>query len=67
MTHHHNRYSVPVEHAHEKLILRAYPDRVEIGKGATTLAVHPRCWEREQDILDPQHYLSLLAQRPAGL
>lgn len=28
------------------------------------MATHPRCWEREQDILDPQHYLGLLARRP---
>lgn len=59
-----NRYSVPVEHAHAKLILRAFPERIEIALGAATLAVHPRCWDREQDILDPQHYLSLLARRP---
>jgi len=60
----HNRYSVPVEHAHEKLMLRAYPERVELVLGEERLAVHPRCWGREQDILDPQHYLSLLARRP---
>lgn len=59
-----NRYSVPVEHAHEKLLLRAFPDRVEIALGEETLAVHLRCWEREQDVLDAQHYLSLLARRP---
>lgn len=59
-----NRYSVPVEQAHEKLLLRAYPERIEIANHNQTLAVHPRCWGREQDVLDPQHYLSLLARRP---
>jgi len=27
---------------------------------------HPRCFEREQDILDPFHYLGLLEQRPGA-
>lgn len=61
---HHNRYSVPVEQAHENLLLRAYPLRVEITHQDRLVAQHPRCWGREQDILDPHHYLSLLARRP---
>jgi hypothetical protein len=59
-----NRYSVPVEHAHEQLLLRAFADRVEISNGVDVVGRHPRCWEREQDILDPLHYLSLLEQKP---
>lgn len=59
-----NRYSVPSSHAHEKLLLRAYVDRIEISNGRQVIAVHPRCWAREQDILNPQHYLALLKQRP---
>lgn len=59
-----NRYSVPVEHAHEQLLLRAFVDRVEITNGAQVVASHRRCWEREQDILDPLHYLSLLERKP---
>lgn len=59
-----NRYSVPVESAHEALMLRAYVDRIEISTGTEVIATHPRCWGREQDILNPHHYLSLLAQRP---
>ena len=59
-----NRYSVPVDHVHEQLVLRAYVDRVEISNGQEVLASHPRCWERQQDILNPHHYLPLLAQRP---
>lgn len=59
-----NRYSVPTSHIHEKLLLRAFVDRIEISDGKEIIAVHPRCWQREQDILDPYHYLSLLKQRP---
>lgn len=59
-----NRYSVPADYAHEKLLLRAFADRVEISNGQELLASHPRCWERERDILDPLHYLWLLEQKP---
>lgn len=59
-----NRYSVPTAYVQEKLLLRAYVDRVEISDGRQLVAVHRRCWQREQDILNPHHYLTLLAQRP---
>lgn len=59
-----NRYSVPVGVAHQPLTLRAFPDRIEISNGEAVVAQHRRCWEREQDILDPYHYLPLLARRP---
>jgi len=61
-----NRYSVPADHAHEALWLRAFVDRVEITNGRQTLAVHVRCYKREQDILNPLHYLPLLEQRPGA-
>jgi transposase len=61
-----NRYSVPADHAHERLWLRAYVDRIEISNGQQSLATHPRCYHREQDILTPLHYLPLLAQRPGA-
>ncbi|RME45543.1 MAG: IS21 family transposase [Chloroflexi bacterium] len=61
-----NRYSVPADHAHEALWLRAFVQRIEITNGRQTLAVHPRCYGREQDILDPLHYLPLLEQRPGA-
>jgi hypothetical protein len=30
------------------------------------IASHPRCYDRKQDVLDPQHYLPLLEQRPGA-
>jgi len=59
-----NRYSVPVEHAHERLTLRASAFEITISHGQEVIARHLRCWGREQDILEPHHYLSLLARRP---
>jgi len=61
-----NRYSVPVEYASGVLLLRAFVDRVEITDGTRVVAVHERCYGREQDILDVFHYLPLLKQRPGA-
>jgi transposase len=61
-----NRYSVPTEDAYKKLVLKAYPFRVEILHDHRTLAVHPRCYGHNQDIFDPLHYLSLLEERPGA-
>jgi transposase len=61
-----NRYSVPVEHGNAQLVLRAYPFRVEILLEKEVIATHPRCFGREQDVLDPLHYLTLLEQRPGA-
>jgi len=61
-----NRYSVPVEHASGVLLLRAFVDRVEITDGTRVVAIHERCYGREQDILDVFHYLPLLKQRPGA-
>jgi transposase len=61
-----NRYSVPPEHVGAALVLRAYVFRVEILALNAVIATHVRCLGREQDILDPLHYLQLLAQRPGA-
>jgi len=61
-----NRYSVPVEHGNAQLVLRAYPFRVEILLGDQVIAAHRRCFAREEDVLDPLHYLNLLEQRPGA-
>ena len=61
-----NRYSVPAHCAHEAIWLRAFSDRVEITNGRKILAVHTRCYGREQDMLNPLHYLPLLERRPGA-
>jgi transposase len=61
-----NRYSVPTDRAYEQLVLRAYPFHIEIVHLDEVIAQHPRCYDREQDILDPLHYLPLLMQRPGA-
>jgi hypothetical protein len=63
-----NRYSVPVEQARKQLVAKVYPFEVVIYRTdqTTPLAVHERCYGREQDLFDPLHYLPLLAQRPGA-
>jgi hypothetical protein len=45
-------------------ITQAFVHRVEIVNDQQVVASHARCWARECDILDPRHYLPLLARRP---
>ena len=63
-----NRYSVPADQAQRVLTVRAFPFTVEVidaGSGRV-LASHARCYERDQDVCEPQHYLALLEQRPGA-
>jgi len=62
-----NDYSVPVEHAHKPVVLRASTTRVFVYRGGDQIARHERCWEREKQIFDPLHYLSLLQRKPGSL
>ena len=62
-----NRYSVPVERRNDPLVLEAYPFRIRILSDEGLVVEHPRCFGREQDVLDPLHYLPLLEQRPGAL
>lgn len=61
-----NRYSVPVAKARKHLTLRAYPFTIELLADNEVIATHPRCYDRAQDILDPLHYLPLVAERPGA-
>jgi len=61
-----NRYSVPYDYRDRQLVLRAFPFRIELLYLDDVIADHPRCFEKERDILDPLHYLALLVQRPGA-
>ena len=58
-----NHYSVPAEYACRRVTLKAYPDRVCIYHQDKLIARHVRCYDRHQDIEDPDHPKALLAQR----
>ena len=61
-----NHYSVPARYAGQRLILKAYADRVCIYAGDQLVARHPRSMDRHQDIELPEHAQQLLAQRKSA-
>lgn len=61
-----NRYSVPVFVAHKDLVLKAYPFLIEILHQEQVIASHARCFLKNQDVIEPIHYLPLLEQRPGA-
>lgn len=62
-----NRYSVPRRWAFEAVTVKAYPFHIRIVACDCQIAYHKRCYERNQQILNPLHYLAVLGRRPAAL
>jgi transposase InsO family protein len=62
-----NDYSVPVAYGHRDVWVRGYVDQVVIGCGGEIIARHPRCYDREDMVFDPVHYLPLLEQKIGAL
>ena len=60
-------YSAPAAHAHKKVMVKGYVDRVEIALGAEIVARHRRSHVRGDVVYDPLHYLSLLEKKPGAL
>jgi len=58
-----NHYSVPARYVGVRVLLKAYPDRVCIYHQNQLIARHVRCYDRRQDIEDPDHPKALIAQR----
>jgi len=59
-----NRYSVPRRWTFQAVTVKAYVDRIEIVAAHQVVARHQRCYGRNQQILDPMHYLVTLGRRP---
>ena len=62
-----NDYSVPVEYGHRPVVIKASVDTVSIYHADREIARHTRCGEREKQVFDPVHYLSLLDRKPGSL
>jgi transposase len=62
-----NRYSVPRHCAYQAVTVKGYVDRVEVTAHGQVVARHPRSYGREEQVLDPLHYLAALERRPAAL
>ena len=62
-----NDYSVPMEYAYQDVVVKGDTDQVKICRFQEVIAVHRRCWGRQQQIFDPLHYLPLLERKPHSL
>lgn len=62
-----NDYSVPVAYGYRDVWVRGYVDEVVIGCGGEIVARHPRCYDREDMIFDPVHYLPLIEKKISAL
>ena len=58
-----NRYSVPAEYAGMRLTMKAYSDRICLYHENKLIARHVRCYDRHQDIENPDHPKALLARK----
>ena len=58
-----NDYSVPVAYGHQDVWIRGYVDQVVIGCRGEVIARHPRCYDREDMVFDPVHYLPLIERK----
>jgi transposase len=58
-----NRYTVPHLYASQKLTLKLYPDQLLLYHYEKLIATHPRCYDRRQDIRNPDHIHDLLVHR----
>jgi transposase len=61
-----NFYSVPVR-AGTRVEARVHPLHVEIWHAGRLIARHERCHSRRQHVLDLEHYLDVLSQKPGAL
>lgn len=50
-----NRYSVPEQYVKQFVTIKAVPDRVLLYHGETLVAEHSRSYERNTEIVDPEH------------
>ena len=61
-----NLYSAPAAPG-QTVEVRLHPSQVEVRDEGRCLAVHERCYERHQQVLDLEHYLDVLERKPGAL
>ena len=61
-----NRYSVPLKPG-TKVEARVNADFVELWHEGRRVARHERCFSRQQQVLDLEHYLDVLERKPGAL
>lgn len=61
-----NSYSVPVRYAHRQITVVATVEEVRLVYEDRLIARHRRCWQKEEYLFEPVHYLALLERKPGG-
>ena len=61
-----NAYSVPLKSG-TQVQAKAYASGVEIWYDGRCVARHERCYSRQQQVLDLEHYLDILSRKPGAL
>jgi len=64
---HRNDYSVPTDYAHHDVTAIGGIEEVRLLVGTDVVAIHARCWDKEQVSFDFRHYLALLERKPGAL
>lgn len=62
-----NSYSVPRRFAFRPVMVKGYIDRVVIVADGQVIATHGRSYAQRAKVLDPRHFLEILARKPAAL
>jgi hypothetical protein len=62
-----NDYSVPTEHGHQQVLVKAFVWEVVISCSSEVIARHSRSYGREELVFNPLHYLALLEQKSNAL
>jgi transposase len=62
-----NRYSVDCKAAGRTAELRSYANKIVVLHDGEIVAQHSRCFQRDQMIFDPWHYLPVLQKKPGAL
>jgi transposase len=62
-----NRYSVPRWWAFRPVTVKGYVDRVDLVADGRVVASHARSYRKHERVLDPLHFLAILAEKPATL
>lgn len=61
-----NAYSVPLP-AGVQVQAKVYADKVELWHEGRCVARHERCYRRQQQILELEHYLDVLSRKPGAM
>jgi hypothetical protein len=62
-----NDYSVPTEHGHQQVLVKAFVWEIVISCSSEVIARHSRSYGREELVFNPLHYLALLEQKSNAL